>query len=92
MNESTVKLGDSVRDKITGFEGVAVARVVHLYGCVRVHVQPRELKEGKPAESEWLDEEGLEVLQKGVVHSHNATIDRGPAGPGGDPPDRENPA
>lgn len=51
-----IKLGTRVRDTITGFEGVAVARTVWLYGCSRIAVQSPELHEGKPIEAQWFDE------------------------------------
>lgn len=43
-----VKLGQKVRDTISGVEGVAVARTEWLYGCVRVTIQPEGSKDGKP--------------------------------------------
>ncbi len=42
-----INLGDKVKDTITDFEGTAVARCVYLNGCVRIEVQPKELKDGK---------------------------------------------
>ncbi len=50
-----VKLGDKVKDSITGFEGVAVSRTEYLYGCVRVGVEGST----KPGESFWFDEQRL---------------------------------
>lgn len=54
-----VKLGDFVRDSITGFSGVATARSEYLYGCVHIQVTPAELKDGRPVEPQWLDEARL---------------------------------
>jgi hypothetical protein len=54
-----IKLGTRVRDTITGFEGIAVARTVWLYGCSRIAVQSSELHDGKPIEAQWIDEEQL---------------------------------
>lgn len=45
-----IKVGDEVRDTITGFSGVVVCRSEWMYGCLRIAVQPRELKDGKPVE------------------------------------------
>lgn len=39
-----IKLGDKVKDKISGFEGLATARSEFLYGCVRILVEPTGLK------------------------------------------------
>ncbi len=57
-----MKLGTRVRDSITGLEGVAIARTEWLYGCVRIGVQPTELRDGKPAEQVWFDEAQLEPI------------------------------
>lgn len=56
-----LKLGQKARDTITGFTGVCVARTEWLYGCVRWTVQPQELKDGKPIESQTFDEPQLEA-------------------------------
>lgn len=85
-----IKLGDRVKDKITGFEGIVVARVEHLYGCIRCSVQPEKLnKDGKPIENQYFDEPQLDLIL------HNATVGAAmsaqPAkhGPRQDPPRRE---
>lgn len=54
-----VRLGDRVKDDISGFEGIAVARSEYLYGCVRVCVEPMALHEGRLIESQWFDEQRL---------------------------------
>ena len=60
-----IQLGDNVRDTISGFEGVATARVEYLYGCRRVTVTPRTIdKDGKPVEPQYFDEAQLEVIKK----------------------------
>ena len=58
------KLGSRVRDKITGFEGVAYGYTVWLNGCVRFCVRPTELKDGKPIEDQWFDDGDLEVVKE----------------------------
>ncbi len=57
-----IKLGQKVRDTLTGLEGTAVARTKYLYGCVRIGVQPFNVKDGKPAEWVSVDEPQLEVI------------------------------
>jgi hypothetical protein len=57
-----IVLGTIVKDKITGFTGMAVARTVYLTGCARVSVQATELHDGKPQEWVAFDEGQLEVL------------------------------
>jgi len=60
MND--IKLGQLVRDTLTGFEGVAVARTEWLFGCVRVTVQPKALDDkGVPIQNQCFDEAQLDV-------------------------------
>lgn len=59
-----VKVGDIVRDTISGFEGVAVAATEWLNGCVRILIQPKKLHDGKPVESQTFDVEQLKVLKR----------------------------
>ena len=60
-----IKLGSKVKDFITGFEGIAIARCIYLNNCIRIEVQPQELKKGKPVESLWVDE-GQLVTEEAV--------------------------
>lgn len=62
-----VKLGDEVKEIITGFSGIAVAKCEWLNGCVRVTVQPRRLDAGKVVSSETFDQEQLSVVAAGAV-------------------------
>jgi hypothetical protein len=57
----SVKLGDMVKDNITGFAGVVIGRAEYLFGCVRILVQPKAMKDGRPVESEWVDEQRLDA-------------------------------
>lgn len=59
------KLGDRVRDKITGYEGVVTSITFWLNGCVRLAVQATVLKDGKPVEAEWIDDQQVELAQEG---------------------------
>ena len=36
-----IKLGQEVRDRVTGFKGIATARTTYLQGCDRISVQPQ---------------------------------------------------
>ena len=73
-----IKLGDKVKDSISGFEGIVTGRAEYLYGCVRVLVQPESLQDdGKLAEDTWIDEQRLDEYSKAKV-----------GGPQNDPPRR----
>ena len=58
-----MKLGDKVKDKITGFSGTVVAKHEYLNGCVRLTVQPNTLKNGKPIEPETFDVEQMTLVK-----------------------------
>lgn len=59
-----IKLGSKVRDSITGFEGIATSRTEYLYGCVHVGITPTELRDGKPVDSQWFDEQRVQVIEE----------------------------
>lgn len=58
-----IGLGDVARDRITGFEGVVIARAEWLTNCVRLTLQPKGLKEdGSTKTCESFDEPSLELV------------------------------
>jgi hypothetical protein len=50
-----IMLGNRVEDVITGFQGIAIARSQHLYGCTHIHIKPETLRDGKIQASEIVD-------------------------------------
>ena len=56
MKQGSIKLGDKVRDPITGFEGIAVSRSTFLHGCDRIGLQAPMDKDGKVPEWQYFDE------------------------------------
>jgi hypothetical protein len=66
--KNEVQLGDRVKDRVTGFQGIVVARSEYLHGCRRVGVQSEKLEEGKPTEAQWFDEPQVDVV-KPAVHA-----------------------
>jgi len=62
-----IKLGRLVRDKVTGFEGIAVARTTYLQGCDRIELQPKVGKDGKLDEPQAFDEPVLETIGAGIL-------------------------
>jgi hypothetical protein len=40
-----IVLGDEVKDTVTGFSGVAVARTKWMFGCDRITIQPKAKKD-----------------------------------------------
>lgn len=61
-----IKLGQRVRDTLSGTEGTAVARTEWLYGCVRISIQPEGTKNGVPYDYFVVDEAQLDVIRKGL--------------------------
>ncbi len=62
-----IKLGDEVKDMVSGFQGIAVARYQYLQGCNRIGVQPPVDRDGKLPEMATFDEPQMEVIEKEKV-------------------------
>ncbi|MBA7614260.1 hypothetical protein ES703_21523 [subsurface metagenome] len=60
-----IKIGDIVKDTVTGLEGMAVAKIIYMTGCVQFEVQPRGLKDGLIIKGAWIDE-GQLIVKKGA--------------------------
>jgi hypothetical protein len=89
-----IELGSKVKDMVSGFTGIAVARYEFMYGCTRYSVQPLATakKPGKLEKSETFDEPQLEVLEtptKEVAKSKQSVKD--PGGPCPYTPDSKDP-
>lgn len=60
-------LGKKVRCKVTGFKGIATAKVIYVNGCVQYCVKPKQKKGSvEMPTGEYLDVEQLEVVGEGV--------------------------
>ena len=88
------KLGDKVRDLVTGCEGIVICRTEYLNGCIRVGVTPSTLKDGVPHETLYFDEPQLEIVESEKIRVHGQLLtddDSKPkktGGPRPDPPKR----
>ena len=79
-----VELGNVVRDRITGLQGMAVARTEWLHGCVRITIQPPGLTaDGAPRQSETVDEAQLDPL--GLAEATRIMSASLPGGPRSEP-------
>lgn len=64
---SKINLGDRVKDKVTGFEGICSGITVWLHGCRRIIIQPEKLgPDGKVIDALSFDEPGVDVVKAGV--------------------------
>ncbi len=59
-----IKLGDKVKDNITGFTGIVTGKIEYLTGCIQYEIQPEGLHECRPIESKWFDEYRLVVEEE----------------------------
>lgn len=67
-HQKDIEIGDRVRDRVSGFKGIAISRTEWLFGCIRIQVQPEKIgKDGKYPESIVFDEASLEVIKKAAV-------------------------
>lgn len=64
MKQLIIKLGDRVKDSISGFKGIAYGRTDWLNGCSRIGIAPEKLtKEGKQIDIEWFDINQVKVVK-----------------------------
>jgi len=61
-----IELGKKVKDKITGFEGIATSKHTYLTGCNQFGVQPPLDKDGKVPDKKYFDEARLTVTGDGI--------------------------
>ena len=67
-----VKLGQTVKHKITGFVGIAVERLTYMNGCVFFQVDPTEeyiktLDKNFPIKSQLFDHQFLEIIDEDPI-------------------------
>lgn len=66
-----IKLGSKVKDRITGFSGIATSHVKYLTGCDQIGVTPGVDKDGKVQDTHYFDHTRLDVLDEEVVKPTN---------------------
>lgn len=68
LKNSKFDLGDKVKDKVTGFEGIVVGKTVYTTRCIHYAIQPIKLDEkNKPEDWQFFDTVRLELLNAGEV-------------------------
>ena len=73
-----IELGVEVKDKVTGFKGIASGRSEYLSGCTHICIQPKVEKDKKLPEAKWFDEPMVEVIIKGKKIKQVKTKKGGP--------------
>ena len=74
-----INLGDEVKDKVSGFKGIAVAKHIYMQGCSRITVQPSINKDKTLPADQTFDEPLLLAVNVKKVKSVD-TINN-PGGP-----------
>ncbi len=73
-----IKLGSKVKDKVTGFQGIATARIEFLNGCIQIDVVPRAKKGAEKApEGTYIDESQLEEIKDKKVNVKKKNVGGG---------------
>jgi len=67
MGFKKIELGMKVKDRVTGFTGIAMCRSTFLTGCDRIGVQPKAGKDGKMEDSRYFDEPSLDIVGTKIV-------------------------
>jgi hypothetical protein len=60
VTKMEIKLGDEVKDKISGYTGIVTGRIDYLHCSPQLRVQTPALHEGKPVESMWFEYNAVE--------------------------------
>ena len=56
-----IKLGDAVKCKITGFQGIVIGRAEYLHSATQLSVLATTLSDGQPMDAVWISEARLEL-------------------------------
>jgi hypothetical protein len=68
MIEFKYSLGETLKDKITGFTGVAMGRTEYLTGCIQYGLLSRKLNDkGLVQDWHWFDEERVERVNTKII-------------------------
>ncbi len=58
-----IKMGTKVRAKLSGFTGIMDGYAKYLFRQTRISIKPEGLKDGRPIENEWFDEDEVEEIK-----------------------------
>lgn len=62
--ENGIRLGDEVRDTVTGYTGIVISLTKSLFSSPRCCLQPKAMDGTKPVEEFWFDEARLETVEE----------------------------
>lgn len=67
MTNKLPALGDLVRDRNTGFQGIAEWHATPREGRDHIYVQPCTDEQGQCVDGQWIDIDHLEVIEAGAA-------------------------
>lgn len=82
---SKFKLGNTLRDRVTGVQGITTGKIEYLNGCVQWNIHPKADKDGKPVESFYYDEQQLELVDEGIASQNSGKRETSKPSVGGAP-------
>ena len=83
LPKTEINLGDRVRSKVTGIEGIAVGCTLYLNGCFHLAIQQKKKKNGDVPEVVWDNHILLEVIKKSAIMK--VRTEKPSEGPASDP-------
>lgn len=60
------KLGNKLRDKVSGHEGIAIGVIEYLNGCIQYGIKGKLDKDKKVPDAVWIDQQQLELIKGGI--------------------------
>lgn len=75
-----IKVGQKVKEVVTGFTGIVTGRAEYLTGCAQILIQP-PCQDGKYTDSLWFDETRCEIVEAKPVAVPGNRPDAGPDKP-----------
>lgn len=78
MNKFKFELGEKLECLVTGFRGIATARIEYINGCIQYCLVPKVGSDNKRPDGEYIDQKQLKKVGKGVTIANNYVEDGGP--------------
>ena len=75
MGDFKLELGQSVKEKVTGFTGIITGRAQYITGCNQYCIQPASEKGDKYPDAHWSDEGRLEKTEGKFIDPSELTGD-----------------
>jgi hypothetical protein len=63
LQDVEIKIGDKVRDRLSGLVGYVHGKAEYITGCNQVLVNPRTVKDDKPVDGTWIDDSRIELVE-----------------------------